>query len=75
MNRPSTGPAGRPGNGGEPHAAGTEHAALADQARTLAPCVLAALQPSGYPGMEIVTLTTYSPQTCQAFPPWAASLG
>jgi hypothetical protein len=42
-----------------------EPAALADQARALAPRALAALAATGYPGMQVVMLTTHSPFTAQ----------
>jgi hypothetical protein len=45
--------------------AGTGRTALADEARGLAPRALAALQARGYPGMQLITLTTYSPFTAQ----------
>jgi hypothetical protein len=42
-----------------------EHAALAGQARTLVPRVLAALRARGYPGTRVVMLVTYNPFTAQ----------
>jgi hypothetical protein len=65
VNHPPARPASHPGNDGEPHVAGMEPAALADQARALAPRALAALAATGYPGMQVVMLTTHSPFTAQ----------
>jgi hypothetical protein len=64
LSQPSRHAAPHPSSGGA-RPAGTERAALADQARTLARHVLAALRARGYPDTRVVVLITYNPFTAQ----------